>query len=109
MMLKKTVMNMRNRTVRLERQGDYWTKDEKEQLRTMFKEGIGITEMALTLQRTEPAIIQQIEKEDLYHRKDAPTRHRKSRKADRRLYPVCTGDPECCPFARRDLPESEDE
>ena len=60
-----TVKNMRKSAVRLERQGDYWSEEDKENLSKMFFEGVGITEMAVILQRSETAIIQQIEKMNL--------------------------------------------
>ena len=53
---------MRNRTVRMDREGDYWTEEEKVQLVKLFREGEVITAIAIRLQRTEPAIMQQIEK-----------------------------------------------
>lgn len=65
----ESVKNMRNRTVRLDREGDYWTEEERETLIQKFHEGEGITAMALELQRTESAIIQQIEALDLFGRK----------------------------------------
>lgn len=75
----QTIKNMRQRTTRLEREGDYWTDEEKRQLRIMFEQGIGITEMAVRLQRSEPAIYQQIEKMDLYGRKTKPKRKTKQK------------------------------
>ena len=66
---EESVKNMRNRTVRLDREGDYWTAEEKEALVQKFNEGEGITAMALDLQRTESAVIQQIEALDLFGRK----------------------------------------
>ena len=66
---EESVKNMRNRTVRLDREGDYWTAEEKEELVQKFNEGEGITAMALALQRTESAVIQQIEALDLFGRK----------------------------------------
>lgn len=65
----ESIINLRNRTIRLDREGDCWTDDEKEILRQKFYNGDGITEMALALQRTESAIMQQIEAQDLYGRK----------------------------------------
>lgn len=65
----ESIINLRNRTIRLDREGDCWTDDEKEILRQKFYNGDGITEMALALQRTESAIMQQIESQDLYGRK----------------------------------------
>lgn len=101
-MLNEVVKNMRNRTVRLDRQGDYWTDDEKNQLVKMFNEGIGITEIAMRLQRTEPAIVQQIEKLDLYHRKDAPSRRKSCHKEAKCLCSVCSLDPALCPMMDHD-------
>ena len=49
---------------------------EKDQLVWMFNEGVGITEIAVQLQRTEPAVYQQIEKLDLYQRKENPQRRK---------------------------------
>lgn len=56
------IKSLRNRTVRLEHEGDYWTAEENERLKSMFSDNLGISEIALTLQRTEPAVMQQIEK-----------------------------------------------
>lgn len=65
----ESVMNMRKRTVRLDREGDYWTDEEKEMLLNKFREGEGITAMALAFQRTEAAVMKQIEEQDLFSRK----------------------------------------
>lgn len=35
----ESIINMRNRTVRLDRGGDYWTGDEKETLKQKFYAG----------------------------------------------------------------------
>lgn len=66
---QESVRSMRNQTLRADRAGDYWTDDEKNRLKTLFDSGVGITEIALELGRTEPAVYQQIEKMDLYGRK----------------------------------------
>ena len=71
------IKSLRNRTVRLEHEGDYWTAEENERMKKMFTENLGISEIALTLQRTEPAVMQQIEKLDLYGRKANPKRRKK--------------------------------
>lgn len=92
--------NMRSRTMRLEHEGDYWGDDEKRQLQEMFEDGVGITEMAIRLQRTEPAVNQQIEKMDLYGRKGNPIRFRRprnSRDASACLCERCGADPALCP------------
>ena len=78
---KERIRILRQRTDRLEHEGDYWTKDEIRMLVDGFNNCAGITEMADHLQRTEPAVMQQIEKMDLYHRKDNPKRRRKKKQA----------------------------
>ena len=53
----ESVKSMRNHTKRLEREGDYWTQEERDKLVWMFNRGEGITEIAIQFQRTEPAVI----------------------------------------------------
>ena len=90
---EESVKNMRNRTVRLDREGDYWTAEEKEALVQKFNEGEGITAMALDLQRTESAVIQQIEALDLFGRK----KKNPVSKQPRCLCSNCLLDPALCP------------
>lgn len=89
----ESVINMRNRTVRLDREGDYWTDEEREKLVQKFREGKGITAMALELQRTESAIIQQIEALDLFGRKKKAS----TPKQPCCLCSNCKLDPALCP------------
>ena len=93
----ESVISMRNRTVRMYREGDYWTEEEKEQLVKLFREGEGITAIAIRLQRTEPAIMQQIEKMDLFRRKEAPVRRKSTSKSPACLWDNCQLDPASCP------------
>lgn len=93
----ETVKSMRNRTKRLEREGDYWTQEEREKLVRMFGNGEGITDIAIQLQRTEPAVFQQIEKLDLYQRKENPIRHRNDPKPPSCLCDACQADETACP------------
>ena len=90
---KESVKSMRNRTVRLDRHGDYWTAEEKDELVRKFNEGDGITAMALEFQRTESAIIQQIEAMDLYGRK----KKKSTPKQPGCLCADCKHDPALCP------------
>ena len=73
---QESVRSMRNQTLRADRAGDYWTDDEKNRLNTLFDSVVGITEIALELGRTEPAVYQQFEKMVLYGRKQNPQRQR---------------------------------
>lgn len=82
------VQAMRQRKLHLDNEGEYWSEHEKERLRLYFNRGEGITEMAILLCRSEPAIMQQIEKMDLYGRKTNPQR-RKGAKRPSCLCSVC--------------------
>ena len=57
---RQTVVNMRNKVLLLEREGDYWSDEEREQMRYLFETGTGLTSIAMILQRTEMAVIQQM-------------------------------------------------
>ena len=93
----ESVKSMRNRTVRLDRHGDYWTEEEKEALAQKFHDGEGITAMALELQRTESAVIQQIEAMDLFGRK----KKNSTSKHPCCLCANCKLDPAACPHLGR--------
>lgn len=93
----ESVRSMRNRESCLERAGDYWSDEERERLKEMFYAGTGISEMAIRLQRTEPAVLQQAEKMDLYQRKTRPTRRKSSGKDCSCHCPTCEVDEQCCP------------
>ncbi len=43
-----------------ERSGEYWGNDEREKLIALFYAGAGISQIALELQRSEMAVIQQL-------------------------------------------------
>ena len=87
--LEETIKSMRNRNRRLDREGDYWSQAEKDRLHNLFDEGIGLSEIAIRLQRTEPAVFQQIEKMDLYQRKSYPQRRRSSTRSESCLCQQC--------------------
>ena len=93
---QESVHSMRNQTLRADRAGDYWTDDEKNRLRILVGSGVGITEIALELGRTEPAVYQQIEKLDLYGRKQNPQRQRNGKKPPECLCGRCGNDPALC-------------
>ena len=64
------VRKMRDRTEPVDRQQEYWTDDELQRLETMFYEGVGITDIALELGRSEIAIFNRIK--GFYRRVRAP-------------------------------------
>lgn len=59
---------MRQHTAQLEREGNYWTNDERKHLKELFYGGIGITAIALELRCTESAVMQQIQALNLYEK-----------------------------------------
>lgn len=93
----EAVKNMRRRTKKMEHEGDYWTAEEREKLARLFDDGIGLTEIAILLQRTEPAVSQQVEKLDLYQRKENPARRRDPDKSPVCLCGNCKLDCAFCP------------
>lgn len=105
---KEIVRNMRRRTTRLEREGDYWSEEEKERLILLFDSGAGITEIAVLLQRTERAVSQQIEKLGLYNDEECSVRRRKYEKAPECLCGRCRVDPTSCPYCNNCLSRKPD-
>lgn len=93
----ESIRSMRNHEGRLERAGDYWSDEERERLKEMFDAGIGISEIAIRLQRTEPAVFQQIEKMDLYQRKNRPRRRKGTDRVCICHCPACEVDECLCP------------
>lgn len=74
----------------------------------LFAQGVGISEIAVLLQQTEPAVIQQIEKMDLYQRREYPTRRRNEAKPPVCLCKDCKLDRSCCPRCNQYLAAKED-
>lgn len=95
---REAVRNMRHSPASLERRGECWSEEDKGKLSEMFFDNVGITEMAVILQRSETAIMQQIEKQDLYDRKLYPTRQRNNSVPSKCLCEVCVADPTLCPL-----------
>ena len=54
------IKGMRQRTGGIEREGLYWTESERQQLKADYADGIGLSEIAAELQRTETAVMQQL-------------------------------------------------
>ena len=96
-MQNETVRSLRTRAIRPERDNEYWTVEERAKLENAFYEGAGLTEIALRHKRSELAVVQQIEKLDLYERKANPMR-RKSAKSHCCLCSVCQAPEGLCPM-----------
>lgn len=52
---REAVINMRHSPASLERRGECWSEEDKGKLSEMFFDNVGITEMAVILQRSETA------------------------------------------------------
>ena len=100
------VQDLRQGLIRPERGGEYWTDDERELLRRSFEEGVSVTDLAIQLHRSEPAIMQQIEKQDLYGRKANPQR-RKNVKEHVCLCSSCRAPEGLCPRLQRQCGDTE--
>lgn len=97
---RQQLQKLRNRMIRPEREGEYWTENEVATLTRKFCEGAGISEIAVALRRSEPAIMQQIEKLDLFDRKENPRRQRVARQLNC-LCGRCGNDPALCPLRKQ--------
>lgn len=93
---RQTVMIMRNKDEKLNREGEYWSEEERNYLQTLFNSGTGITAIAILLQRTELAVIMQANQMDLFtppHKKRAY-----QPRAPHCLCCNCKLDPALCPY-----------
>ena len=94
---REMIKRHRNGTVRFHREREFWNDEEKEKLKRMFDQGYGISEIAFEMGRSEPEVMQQVEKMDLYQRAENPKRHRSPAKDPVCLCAVCTLDQSRCP------------
>ena len=77
-----------------QRSGDYWAKEELEELSQMFHDGCGFSELALYFSRNEVAIYQQLSKLGLLSAQCKP-RSRRAKVIERTcLCPFCAV-PDC--------------
>lgn len=60
-----------NRTPK-SRTREYWSKEDNEKLEFLFCEGVGISEIAVDMERTERAIIQKINEAKLFETVNTP-------------------------------------
>ena len=94
---REMIRRHRNGTIRFDHEGEFWRDDEKRTVKMMFEEGYGIPEIAFAVGRSEPAVMQQIEKMDLYQRTLNPKRHKSPPKAPTCLCDSCSLDLSACP------------
>ena len=80
----------------MDREGQYWTEEERLCLQQLFDDGTGLTAIALLLQRTEMAVIQQAMSMDLF---TPPSKKRTYRpRVPHCLCRNCKLDPALCPY-----------
>lgn len=102
---RMAVMLMRNKDEKLVREGEYWTDEERCHLQRLFDSGTGLTLIAMLLQRTELAVIQQAQLMDLF---TPPHKKRKyGPRPPRCLCHNCKLDPAFCPRNQPPVPVQE--
>lgn len=57
---REVLIALREGKISSERSGGYWSDAEKDELRRYFMDGDGISQIAVALQRSENAIVQQL-------------------------------------------------
>lgn len=94
---KEKLRQQRTNCMRPEREGQYWSDEDKAILTDGYYDGLGYSEMALKLQRSETAITNMIEILDLPQRKMHPKRAKKKKNTlELPLPDVCLSP--ACPF-----------
>ncbi len=74
---RKELLALRNGERAPQRSGEYWTEEELRSLTIKFENGVGISEIAVQLDRTEVAIYQQLEKKGFLANQCKPRNRRK--------------------------------
>lgn len=84
-----------------DRAGECWNKDERKRLKNLFLNGVGLSEIALQLQRTEQAVVQQLLLNGLL----TPPQNRRGKKAERQFDCRC---PKCFYKECKDCPQQKE-
>lgn len=98
--IKDKTIQMRNGEMKMLRDGEYWSENDREVLRREYANGTSINVIAIMLQRSESAIYQQVERMGLCTRNPFSARKKgkqseahsclcKNCKCDRALCPRC--------------------
>ena len=96
--MKDKTIAMRSGKLQMQKDGNYWTEDERSTVRSLFEAGVPVNEIALELERSESAVYQQIYQMGLYVL--APEKKRNRRTAPKEpscLCAVCSCDCSLCP------------
>lgn len=98
--IEKTIQ-MRNGDLRMPREGEIWTDEDKDFLERNYSRGTEFNVIALELGRSESAIYQKVEQLGLCTRNPFSMRKRSgTKKANRCLCEVCTCDRALCPLCK---------
>lgn len=88
---------MRTGQLKMKREGEYWTDEERKELKIRFLAGVPTNEIAIELERSESAVYQQIEQLQLFVKKSrAPKKAVPAPKEPVCLCSVCTLDRAQC-------------
>jgi len=68
---REEIIALRCGTARAGLSKAYWSNEDRERLQRMFYDGDSITDMALTFQRSEPAIFAQLQEMGMFKRSRA--------------------------------------
>ena len=71
-MLHKRIQKMRRNELPRGKKREYWSKEDGEKLKGLFDEGVGLSEIALQIGRTERAVMLKVNKDKLYEAVYAP-------------------------------------
>lgn len=74
---RDTLIAMRTRGEGIEKDGQYWTEEDRNLLIEGHADGMGISELAILLSRSESAVIQQMYRERLMVTPETKKRNRK--------------------------------
>ena len=100
-----SVIIMRNKGDKMDREGEFWSEEERQYLQSLFDNGTGITAIAILLQRTELAVIMQANQMDLF---TPPSKKRTYRpRVPHCLCRNCKLDPAFCPRNQPPMPMQE--
>lgn len=89
---------IRTGKLKMKREGEYWTKADREILKSRFLAGYPMCEIAIELERSEPAVYQQAEQMQLFVKKSrVPKKSCPAAQEPVCLCSVCTLDRSHCP------------
>lgn len=107
MMLQNDLIAMRTKGKGLDHDGLYWSEEDRKKLIDAFHHGIGVSEIAVLLKRSEPAVMQQMIREGLMQ-SETKKRNRSGNKRSKCLCPKCECREVCGKVMRTNCPKSKE-